>query len=140
MLRRRDRIVRELDHSSCTAIPEALRKAAAGVQGKGARDSAALADAARDALGPACQTAKEATTAWDVVGTCPLSKPDFKLADAALKDMSITDYLVLNAIQRSLVMAGEYDQTAELVLRNFSLSAALLGEQAKERNRKGRVF
>ncbi len=107
---------------------------------KEGRDNAALAEAARTTLGPACGAAKEAAAAWDVVGTCPLSRSEFKIADAALKDMSVTDYLVLNAIQKSLVIGGEYTVTAELVLRNFSLSAALLGEQAKEKNRKGRVF
>jgi hypothetical protein len=54
--------------------------------------------------------------------------------------MSVTDYLVLNAIQKSLLIGGEYHQTAELVLRNFSLSAALLGEQAREKKQMGRVF
>ena len=71
----------------------------------------------------------------------PMSKiPEFKIAEGALKDMSVTDYLVLNAIQKSLLIGGDYHQTAELVLRTFSLSAALLGEQAREKKQRGRVF
>ena len=141
MLRRRDRIIRALQTPACKAIPDSLRKAADAVfQKKDGQDRSALAEASRAVLGPACQTATSATSAWEVVATCPLAIPEFKLADRALKDMSVTDYLVLNAIQKSLLIGGDYHQTAELVLRNFSLSAALLGEQARERKQRGRVF
>ena len=141
MLRRRDRIIRALEIPTCKAIPDSLRKAAAAVfQTKGGQPRSALAEAARAVLGPACQAATSTTSAWDVVATCPLAIPEFKIAEGALKDMSVTDYLVLNAIQKSLLIGGEYHQTAELVLRNFSLSAALLGEQAREKKQRGRVF
>lgn len=141
MLRRRDRIIRALGISTCKAIPDSLRKAAAaGFQTKGRLDRSALAEASRAVLGPACQVGTSATSAWEAVATCPLAIPEFKIAEGALKDMSVTDYLVLNAIQKSLLIGREYHQTAELVLRNFSLSAALLGEQARERKQRGRVF
>ena len=141
MLRRRDRIIRALQTPACKAIPDSLRKAAAAVfQTKGGQDRSVLAEAARAVLGPACRAATSATSAWEVVTTCPLAIPEFKIDDGALKDMSVTDYLVLNAIQKSLLIGGDYHQTAELVLRTFSLSAALLGEQAREKKQRGHVF
>ncbi len=137
MLKRRDRIVRALEMPACKAIPESLQRAATAVfQSKDGKDRSALAEAARAVLGPTCQAAREATSAWEVVATCPLAHSDFKIAEGALKDMSVTDYLVLNGLQKSLLVGGDYNQTAELVLRNFSLSAALLGEQARERKQK----
>lgn len=141
MLRRRDRIIRALGVSTCKAIPDSLRKAAAAVfQTKGGLDRSALAESARAVLGPACQVATSATSGWEAVATCPLAIPEFLIAEGALKDMSLTDYLVLNAIQKSLLIGGEYHQTADLLLRNFSLSAALQGEQAREKKQRGRVF
>jgi hypothetical protein len=57
----------------------------------------------------------------------------FKIDDEPLADMRAADYALLNAVQKSLVEANEYDALAEQLLRYFTLSASLLGEEQRKR-------
>ena len=51
------------------------------------------------------------------------------------------DYLILNAMIRSLVAANQFDESVERLILQFTLSAQINGEDFKEREerRKGRL-
>lgn len=62
-----------------TISPATARKAAAAVfYTKDGQARSALAEAARAVLGPACRAATSATSAWEVVATCPLALDTLK--------------------------------------------------------------
>ena len=125
---------------SCSAIPEQLRRAA--VQIRGVKDpierARILATAASATLGEGCAVAEPLADARKVAGTCPLpsnlpSHFPYRLAEAELKDIRAVDYAIINAILRALTAANQFDESAQRVVLNFTLSAQITGEDFRER-------
>ena len=120
---------------ACTAIPAGLQAAAARATSINDREERAriLAQAAQAVLGPACTVPDPLSDARRLAAACPLPRAEFKIDDEPLADMRAVDYALLNALQKSLVEANEYDALAEQLLRYFTLSASLLGEEQRKR-------
>jgi len=130
MMRRRDYIVDRLAEA-CEAIPLAIRRAAEprpGVRRVDRLDR--VKEAAQRIASQTCTPPGAARNASEVVASCPLGTK-LTVASAALDDMSAADYFVLLIINRSLSQSGAYDESTEILLRDFSLSAALRGEQER---------
>src|SRR5579871_6323374 len=112
--------IKALAHA-CAAIPESLRRAAGEVQD--VKDPAArariLATTASAALGEGCTAPEPLADARKVANTCPLpslpSSPTFRL-DEELMFMRAADYLILNAMIRSLVGANQFDESIERLI------------------------
>jgi len=67
---------------------------------------------------------------------CPLpANLRFRLDEPALSDIRAVDYALLNAMLRALISANKFDDEAERVMLNFALSAQILGEGHRARNR-----
>ena len=124
---------------SCNAIPEGLRDAA--VQVRSVKDRAErariLAKAAMVVLGEACTIPEPLADARKLAAACPLP-PNlrFRLDDSMLSDIRAVDYGLLNAMLRALIGANEFGEEAERVMLNFTLSAQILGEDARIRERR----
>ncbi len=56
-----------------------------------------------------------------------------RLDDSMLSDIRAVDYGLLNAMLKALIGANEYGDAAERVMLNFTLSAQILGEDARTR-------
>ena len=84
-------------------------------------------------LGPACAVPDPLSDARKLAAACPLPRAEFKIDEEPLADMRAADYALLNALQKSLVEAHEYDALTEQLLRYFTLSASLLGEEDRKR-------
>jgi len=133
MLRRRDLIALALS-TSCAAIPSEVRRAAKTTKTSRAKNTTRpIGEASRQRLVSACSAVDSAASGFEAATRCPLARPEFGVADQALRDMTGADYLVLNVLLASLVAADEYTANAELLLRNFALSAALNGEREREK-------
>jgi hypothetical protein len=133
----RDAILGEAAHA-CSAIPEPLRKAALDLRGrKPERERVQLlAQAARVALGPSCPIPDPLADSRALATACPLPKrPELELSDVVLGDIRAVDYAVLNAMARGLIAAKAYEASAQRLMMDFTLSSALLGEQARKRKR-----
>jgi hypothetical protein len=130
----RDTIVAALAQS-CPAIPAELRRAAGEVRGRTDSPASArlVAEATRSTLGAACAVPEPLSDARKLAAACPLpERPELRLHDRVLADLRAVDYAVLATVLRSLLAAREYDQAARRLLMNFTLSAALLGEEARK--------
>lgn len=119
---------------SCSAIPADLRQAAA--QARGLKDLAqraqVLAKAAMVVLGKACPIPEPLADARQLAAVCPLP-PNlrFRLDESMLSDIRAVDYALLNAMLKALIGADQFDEAAERVMLNFTLSAQILGEDAR---------
>jgi hypothetical protein len=133
---------------ACSAIPEQLRRAAGEVQGmKDPTERAAILGAAASAaLGEGCAIADPLVNALRVARACPLpplpSTFPFRLEEGELVRLGAVDYLILNVMMRSLIAANQFDESAQLVISNFTLSAEINREdfqkRAERRNRRAR--
>jgi hypothetical protein len=135
----RDFTIRALAQS-CSAIPEQLRRAA--VQIRRVKDPSErariLATAASATLGEGCAVAEPLADARKLASTCPLpshlpSHFPFRLDEAELRDIRAVDYAIINAMLRSLTTANQFDESAQRVILNFTLSAQITGEDLRER-------
>lgn len=136
VLRRRDRILAALPRG-CQAIAAPLKAAATRLKRTRDRSQRAhlLATAVQPLLGPGCPIADPLTDARKLASQCPLpDHPELAIDEEPLHDMRAIDYAVLYALQKSLQDAGEYGDSAVKVIRNFILSAALVGEQERKGN------
>lgn len=96
-----------------------------------------LADAATVVLGPACAVPQPLDDARALAVACPLPpNVAFKVDESVLLDLRAVDYALLNAMLKSLMGAHEYDEEAQRVMLNFTLSAQILGESARLREQK----
>jgi hypothetical protein len=59
----------------------------------------------------------------------------FRLSDIELGDIRAVDYVLLNAMARSLQAAKAYDESAQRLMMDFTLSAGLRGERANRAKR-----
>jgi hypothetical protein len=125
---------------SCSAIPEQLRRSAVQIRGVKTPSERAriLASAASATLGEGCAVAEPLADARKLAGTCPLpshlpSHFPYQLADAELRDIRAVDYVIIVAMLRSLTAANQFDESAERVILNFTLSAQITGEDFRER-------
>jgi hypothetical protein len=125
---------------SCSAIPEQLRRAA--VQIRGVKDPSGrariLATAASATLGEGCAVAEPLADARKVASTCPLPSNlpanfPYRLGEAELTEIRAVDYAIINAMLRSFTAANQFDESAERVILNFTLSAQITGEDFRER-------
>jgi hypothetical protein len=119
---------------SCAAIPEGLRDAAVRVRGVKDRAQRAriLAKAATAVLGEACAIPEPLADARKLAAACPLPPNlKFRLDESMLSDIRAVDYGLLNAMLRSLIGANEFGEEAQRVMLNFTLSAQILGEDAR---------
>jgi hypothetical protein len=127
---------------SCTAIPDQLRQAAAKV--RAVKDSSErariLANAATAILGDGCSVTEPLADSRKLASTC-LLPPNlgFRLDESMLMDIRAVDYLVLNAMLRSLKTANQYDDPAERMMLNFALSAQIFGEDFRKREDRAHV-
>ncbi len=125
---------------SCSAIPEQLRGAAVQIRGvkEPSERARILATAASATLGEGCAVAEPLADARKVASTCPLpanlpSHFPYRLAEAELRDIRAVDYVIIIAMLRSLTAANQFDESAERVILNFTLSAQITGEAFRER-------
>ena len=124
---------------ACSAIPEQLRRAAGQVQGmKDPTERAAiLGTAASAALGEGCAINDPLVNALTVARTCPLPPLpptfQFRLEEGELVRLGAVDYLILNIVTRSLIAANQFDESAQLVILNFTLSAEISREESLRR-------
>jgi hypothetical protein len=133
----RDVTIRSLAQA-CDAVPETIRTAAARANGtKDAYEQfRILAAAATASLGGRCSIADPVADARQLAKACPPPKGlRFRLDESVLTDIRAVDYGVLLVLLQSLMSAGEYNDAAERVVLNFTLSAQFFGEDF----RKGRT-
>jgi hypothetical protein len=129
----RDTIVASLDRS-CAAIPAVLRQASARTRTTHdpMERGRLLAVASEAVLGRGCVTRQPLADARAIAAICPLpDRPEFRLQAGVLLDLRAVDYLVVNAVVRSLIDAGEYGAEGERLFLYFTLSAALQGEGSR---------
>jgi hypothetical protein len=135
---RRDVTIRALARA-CNVIPEQLRRAAGEVQRvKDPREGARiLATAASEVLGEGCAVAEPLDDARKVASTCPLPPPPselpYRLEQAELMQLGAVDYLILNVMLRSLIAANQFDESAQRVILDFTLSAEISREDSQKR-------
>jgi hypothetical protein len=121
---------------SCIAIPDQLRHAAVQVRAvkEPSQRARILANAATAILGDGCSVTEPLADARKLASTCPLPPNlGFRLDGPMLMDIRAVDYVVLNAILRSLKTANQYDESAERMVLNFALSAQIFGEDFRKR-------
>jgi hypothetical protein len=133
----RDAIIAALA-DSCDEVPSALKKAARDV--RTIKDAASrdrlLGAAASSVLDPSCAVSDPASDALAIAAACPMpARPELQLPRALLGDIRAVDYLILDALATKLLAAKKYDASAERLMMDFSLSAGLRGERAKEAKR-----
>lgn len=131
----RDAIIASLE-DSCPAVPDPLRAAAAALRTmKGDPERArTIADAATKVLGAACTVKDVTASARTLAATCPMPpRPELALHDVVLGQMRAPDYAVMNALATRLLAANAYDTSAQRLMMDFTLSAALLGEKRRGR-------
>jgi hypothetical protein len=129
----RDTIVASLERS-CAAIPAVLRQASARTRTThdAMERGRILAVASETVLGRGCVTRQPLADARAIAAICPLpDRPELRLQASVLVDIRAVDYLVVNAVVRSLIEAGEYGAEGERLFLYFTLSAALQGEGPK---------
>jgi hypothetical protein len=129
----RDSIVAAIPEG-CTAIPQALREAAAKATLTKRADEAAriLVDAAQASLDDACRVAEPLAAAREVATRCPLPNVRGFPLGGELDTMRAVDYLVLNVLAKSLIQGDQYGASAERLVFSFALSAAIVGERSAE--------
>jgi hypothetical protein len=116
----------------CDAIPSRLREAArtaAKIKDRKA-ETAGLASAAVEVLGPACEIPEPRGSAAELTTLCPLTPSDLPIEGAALVHMRAADWGFLH---QSLNRAQAYDERARRLLLIFALSSAILGEEETQR-------
>lgn len=121
---------------SCIAIPDQLRSAAAQVRAvkEPSQRARILANAATAILGDGCSVTEPLADARKLASTCPLPPNlGFRLDESMLMDIRAVDYVVLNAMLRSLKTANQYDEPVERMILNFALSAQIFGEDFRKR-------
>lgn len=131
----RDAIVSSLGVAPCASLPTELRRVARdiGLRSNTPRANRLLADAAAAILGPNCRVPDPASDAVALASACPLPpRLGFRLSDIELTDIRAVDYALLNAMAGSLQAAKEYDESAQRLMMDFTLSAGLLGERANK--------
>jgi len=130
----RDAVIEILADAPCSSLAGELRTAfrvATATKDVVRRDQL-LAKAASGVLGPACTVQDPTTDALLLATACPLPKqPEFQISHE-LRDIFAVDYLVLNAIATRLLAGNEYDAAAKRLVMDFTLSASLRGERARE--------
>lgn len=134
----RDAIVSSLGDAPCASLPTELRRVARdiGLRSNTTRADRLLADAASAILGPTCRVPDAASDAVALALACPLPpRLGFRLSDIELGDIRAVDYALLNAMARSLQAAEEYDESAQRLMMDFTLSAGLRGERANKAKR-----
>jgi hypothetical protein len=134
----RDFIINALAQA-CGAIPEQLRRAAVEIRRvKDPSERARiLATAASATLGSGCSVVDPFADARQVASTCPLpplpSNFAFRPAEGELQDMRAVDYLIMNALLRGFIGANQFDESAERVILQLTLSAEINGEDFRAR-------
>ncbi len=135
---RRDVTIRALARA-CNVIPEQLRRAAGEVQRvKDPKEGARiLATAASEVLGAGCAVTEPLADARNVASMCPLPPPPsdfpYRLEQQELMQLGAVDYLILNVMMRSLIAANQFDESAQLVILDFTLSAEINREDSQKR-------
>ena len=130
---------------ACSAIPGQLRRASGDAQKmKDETERAAtLGTAAYAALGAGCSIADPHANALTVEHTCPLpSLPPtfrFQLEQGELARLGAVDYLILNVMMRSLIAANALDESAKVLLLEFTLSAEVNREEFQKREERRRA-
>ena len=145
--RTRDVTIKALAQA-CSAIPEQLRRAAGAVQEM--KDPIVreihLGTAAAAAVGGGCAFEVPLGNALMVAHTCPLpplpATFGFRLEDGELVRLGAVDYLILNVMMRSLIAANQFDESAQFLILEFTLSAEINRddylERVARRNRRSR--
>ena len=137
----RDVTIRSLP-SACDAVPEGIRAAAARAStAKDATErSRILAAAVTSSLGNGCSIADPLADARQLAKACPLPKGlRFQLDEPVLMDLRAVDYGLTLALARGFMSTGAYDDAAERVILDFTLSAQIFGEDfRKGRTARGR--
>jgi hypothetical protein len=134
----RDAIISSLGDAPCASLPTELRRAARAIRLRSntTRADRLLADAASAILGPSCRVPDPASDAVALAPACPLPLGlGFRLSDIELGDIRAVDYVLLNAMASSLQAAKEYDESGQRLMMDFTLSAGLRGERAKQAKR-----
>jgi hypothetical protein len=94
--------------------------------------------AASAALGRGCAIADPHVNALSVARTCPLpSLPPtfrFRLEEEELARLGAVDYLILNVMMRSLIAANEFDESAQALMLEFTLSAEINRDDFQQRH------
>jgi len=134
----RDAIISSLGDAPCASLPTELRRVAREIhlRSNTTRADRLLADAASAVLGPSCRVPDPASDAVALASACPLPpRLGFRLSDIELGDIRAVDYVLLNAMARSLQAAKEYDESGQRLMMDFTLSAGLRGERANQAKR-----
>jgi hypothetical protein len=99
--------------------------------------AAILGTAASASLGEGCAITDPLANALTVARTCPLpplpSTFPFRLEEGELVRLGAVDYLILNVMLRSLIAANQFDESAQLVILNFTLSAEINRDDSQQR-------
>lgn len=81
-------------------------------------------------------------TALAVARTCPLpSLPPtfrFRLDEGELAELDAVDDLILNVMMRSLITANEFDESAQALMLEFTLSAEINRDDFQQRHERWR--
>jgi len=122
---------------ACDAVPTSLQTAAAKY-GQARSDEAraeALARGAATVLEANCLVNAPDDFADSLVATCPLPiAAERRPSPQALGFMRAGEYLFLNALIASLMVADAYTDTAHRIVLDFVLSSANLGEVRKKKS------
>ena len=125
---------------ACRAIPAQIRHAAGEVQKMTdpTERAAVLGASASAALGAGCAIAEPHVNALAVARTCPLPylPPTFRfrLDEGELAELDAVDYLILNVMLRSLIAANEFDDSAQALMLEFTLSAEINRDDFQQRH------
>lgn len=88
-----------------------------------------LAQAATEALPPACSTTDPLSPAASMVWSCP-PQDKLELAEPLLQDLDAGTYLFMLAVRARLANADKLDEDAKKLLDTLVMAAALEGETA----------
>ena len=139
---RRDATIKALARA-CNVIPEQVRRAAGEVQR--IKDPRGRADPRHGRIPGAWRRvrrcAEPLADARNVASTCPLPPPSelpYRLEKAELMQLGAVDYLILNVMLRSLIAANQFDEAAQLVILDFTLSAEINREDSQKREERRR--
>jgi len=115
---------------ACPAVLAELGEAAGRAKGLDRLGRAALlAQAATEALPPACSTTNPLSPAATMVWSCP-PQDKLELAEQLLQDLDAGTYLFMLAVRARLANADKLDDDAKKLLDNLVMAAALEGEAA----------
>ena len=97
-----------------------------------------LATAASATLAGGCAVPEPLADARQVARACPLPSNlpanfPYGLGEAELEDLRAVDYVIINALLRSLIAANELDEPVQMVILDLALSSQINGEAFRRR-------